>query len=135
MQEARLALAEAAGGGCERGESSVLRLICGLASVPEAEKTQEHLERCARCTVFSERLDAWREKVGALLPLPVVDAAAPGLVERAAHRAAHAVSSVKQQLLGGGAQLKEQATTAIYARLQASDLSSSMPAVWPSIWH
>jgi DNA-directed RNA polymerase specialized sigma24 family protein len=116
MQEARISLAEAAGGGCEWGESLVLRFACGLASAPEAEQARAHLERCARCSAFSERLDAWREKVGALLPLPVAEAAAPGLVERVTHRVAHAVSSVKQQVLGGGAQLKEQAATATYAR-------------------
>ncbi len=116
MQRARVVLAEKAGGGCERGESFVIRFACGLADSTEAEQAQAHLERCGRCAAFGERLAAWREKAGALLPLPATEAAAPGLVERVAHRAAHAVASAKQQLLGGGAQLKQQAATATYAR-------------------
>lgn len=44
MQRARVVLAERAGGGCERGESFVLRFACGLADSTEAEQAQAHLE-------------------------------------------------------------------------------------------
>jgi RNA polymerase sigma factor (sigma-70 family) len=117
MEEARAVLARQAGGGCEIGEPLVLRAACGIASGAEVEEAHLHLSRCDRCVAFTERLDLWRKKAGALLPAPAaVEQASPGALERLGHRVAHGISSVKQQVLGGGAELKQQATAATYSR-------------------
>lgn len=110
MEEARAAVARRAGGGCESGEALMLRFVYGLASAAEAEQARLHLGRCHRCAAFSEQMGAWREKAGALLPAPAaIEQASPGVLERVAHRATDGIASVKQQILGGGAQLKQQA--------------------------
>jgi DNA-binding CsgD family transcriptional regulator len=77
---ARSALAELSGGGCERGEPLVLRLACGLTTSTESTEARLHLSRCRRCELFSERLTAWREKAGALLPIPTAEQASPGVL-------------------------------------------------------
>ena len=125
--EARVALAELSGGGCERGEPLILRFACGLASSPESAHARLHLSRCRRCELFSERLDAWREKAGALLPVPAVEQASPGLLERVAHRAAGGLSSVKQQVLGGAAQAKQQASATYYRAVDPTPLAAARP--------
>ncbi|MBS1861130.1 MAG: sigma-70 family RNA polymerase sigma factor [Actinobacteria bacterium] len=120
MEEARVVLAGHAGSGCELGEPLVLRAAYGLAAAEEAEQARLHLSRCHRCAEFSERLDAWRQKAGALLPAPAapaaVEQASPGLLARIGHRVADGISSVKQQILGGGAGLRQQAATGTYGR-------------------
>jgi DNA-directed RNA polymerase specialized sigma24 family protein len=113
MAEARSTLARHAGGGCEEGEGIVLRLACGLASVSEAARAKLHLDGCGRCSSFSESLEAWREKAGAILPLPVAEVASPGLLGRAAARVGDAVGSARRQLLGGGAQVKGRAVAGV----------------------
>ena len=109
MREARSTLARQAGHGCEDGESMVLRLLCGLVSVEEAARARTHLGRCGRCSSFADSLEAWREKAGALLPVPVAEGASPGLIARPADRVGEAVGSVKRHLLGGGAQMRGRA--------------------------
>ena len=84
----------------------MLRSVCGLATSVEDAHAREHLARCGRCQVFSEQLIAWQEKAGAMLPIPVAEGASPGLIERALHKSAESVSSIKQHidrtsLLGG----------------------------------
>lgn len=117
MEEARAVVARQAGGGCEIGEPLVLRAACGIAAGAEVEEAQLHLSRCERCAAFAERLDLWRKKAGALLPAPAaVEQASPGVLERVGHKVAHGISSVKQQILGGGAGLKQQAATGTYGR-------------------
>lgn len=115
MDEARVAIARKAGGGCQRGEPMVLRFAYGLASAAEAEQARLHMKGCGRCGVLWERLDAWREKAAALLPLPAVEQVSPGLFGRVAHRAAEGFTSAKQQILGGASQVKQQ-TAATYSR-------------------
>jgi RNA polymerase sigma factor (sigma-70 family) len=127
ISEARVALAELTGGGCERGEPLVLRFACGLASSAESVQARLHLSRCRRCGLFSERLDAWREKAGALLPVPAAEGASPGLLERLAHRAADGISSVKQQVLGGAAQVKQQASATYYRAVDPTPLAAARP--------
>ncbi|HET7178056.1 MAG TPA: sigma-70 family RNA polymerase sigma factor, partial [Solirubrobacterales bacterium] len=100
MDAARVAIACRVGGGCERGEPLVLRFAYRLATRAESEQARLHMTRCRRCEVLCERLDAWREKAGALLPVPAAEAASPGLLERLAHRTADGLSSLKQQALG-----------------------------------
>jgi DNA-directed RNA polymerase specialized sigma24 family protein len=120
MEEARVVLARHAGSGCEIGEPLVLRAAYGLAAGEEAEQARLHLSRCHRCAEFGERLDAWRQKAGALLPAPVtpaaVEQASPGLLGRIGHRVADGISSARRQILGGGAELKQQAATGTYPR-------------------
>lgn len=109
MDEARVAIARKAGGGCLRGEPLVLRFAYGLASTAEAEQARFHMKGCHRCEMLWERLDAWREKVVVVLPAPAIEQASPGLLGRLAHRTADGVVSVKQQVLGGASQAKQQA--------------------------
>lgn len=112
MDEARSAIARKAGGGCERGEPLVLRFAYGLASAGEVEQARRHMTSCRRCAILWERLDAWREKVGALLPVSAVEQASPGFLERVAHRTVDAFATVKQHVLGGASQVKQQAVAA-----------------------
>lgn len=86
MDEARVAIAEKAGGGCLRGEPLVLRFAYGLASTAEAEQARLHMKGCHRCEVLWERLDAWREKAAVLLPAPAIEQASPGFLGGASHR-------------------------------------------------
>lgn len=116
MDEARGVLAREAGGGCLSGEPQVLRLAYGLASAAEAAQARLHLGDCRRCSALMERLEAWREKAGALLPLPAAEATSPGLIERVVDHGAHAIGSLKRQVLGGGAELKQQAVAATSSR-------------------
>jgi RNA polymerase sigma factor (sigma-70 family) len=69
MDAARSAVARLAGGGCRHGEPLVLRSVCGLATAAEDAHACEHLARCGRCEIFSERLIAWREKAGGVVAL------------------------------------------------------------------
>jgi RNA polymerase sigma factor (sigma-70 family) len=116
MDEARVVLAQEAGNGCLAGEPQVLRLAYGLASMAEATEARLHLEGCRRCSALMERLEAWRAKVGAVLPLPAAGATNTGLIERIVERGAHAIGSVKRQVFGGGAELKQQAAATVSSR-------------------
>jgi RNA polymerase sigma factor (sigma-70 family) len=128
VSKARDALAERAGGGCERGEPLVMRFACGLATSAEAAHARLHLDQCQRCELFSERLSVWREKVGALLPLPAAaEGASPGVLARLAHRTTEAVSTLKQQAIDGGTQLKQHAATAYYRAVDPTPLAGAHP--------
>jgi RNA polymerase sigma factor (sigma-70 family) len=115
MRQAREVLARRAGGGCEEGESLVLRFVCGLAEVGEAIRARAHLERCGSCSTFAEQMETWREKAGVMLGPAAIEVAHPGLVGRVVGRASDAISSVKRNVLGGAAQVKQQAAAG-YAR-------------------
>jgi len=125
--EARGALAELSGGGCERGEALVLRFVCGLANSAESVKARLHLSRCQRCELFSERLNEWREKAGALLPVPALEGASPGVLARLTHCTAEGFSSVKQQVLGGASQVKQQASATYYRAVDPTPLAAARP--------
>lgn len=116
LDQARAAIVRLSGGGCARGEKLIVREMCGLASPSEASRAQLHLARCSRCALLRDRLDLWREKAGALLPVPTGEQAAPGVVERAVHKAGDGLATVKQQLADVSAQAKQQAT-ATYVRV------------------
>jgi RNA polymerase sigma factor (sigma-70 family) len=112
MRDAREVLASRAGGGCEEGESLVMRLACGLAEAREAARARAHLHECGRCTAFSEQLDGWREKAAVVLPPVAAEVTNPGLVERTVGRVGDAIGSARRHLLDGGAHVKQQATIA-----------------------
>jgi len=115
MRHAREVLARRAGGGCEEGESLVLRFACGLTEVGEAVRAKAHLDHCSDCSTFVEELETWREKAGLVLGPAAIEVAHPGLVGRVVGRAGDAISSVKRNVLGGAAQVKQQAAAG-YAR-------------------
>lgn len=127
MDEARATLARLVGGGCEHGEPLVLRSVCGLATSTEEAHAREHLAHCGHCEIFCERLIAWREKAGAILPAPVAEGASPGFLERAAQKTADGLSSAKQQILDGGSQLKQQASATYYRAVDPTPLAAARP--------
>lgn len=127
MERARAAVARLAGGGCPRGEPLVLRLACRLASPAESAQARLHLTRCSRCEEFHRQLNFWREKAAALLPVPAGDETAPKLAERAVHKAADGVSSVKQHLADGAAQAKQQAGAAYIRATDPTPLAGARP--------
>jgi len=126
MDQARAVLARLAGGGCERGEPLVVRFVCGVSTPDESAQAREHLSRCGRCELLSERLVAWREKAGAMLPAPVVEGASPGLLGRIAHASSERLAAIKQQILDGGAQIQQQATTT-YRAVDPTPLAAARP--------
>ena len=101
MIAGRAELVRLAGHGCPAGEPLVARLAFGLASPREVRDAQLHLATCPRCGVLYERLDVWREKVAALLPIPAVEQARPGLAEWALQRAGEGLASLKQHATAG----------------------------------
>jgi RNA polymerase sigma factor (sigma-70 family) len=127
MAEARGELVRLAGRGCEAGEPLIARLAFGLATPRETRLAQLHLAGCPTCGALYERLDLWREKVAALLPLSAAEQADPGILERALHAAADAVSSAKKRVTDGatgardqfseGVAHAKQQTTATYYRV------------------
>ena len=96
MTVGRAELVHLAGHGCELGEPLVARLAFGLASPHEAGQAQIHLAGCAKCALLYERLDVWRERVAALVPVPAVEPARPGLVDWTLQRSSEAAVSIKQ---------------------------------------
>lgn len=127
MDEARAAIARKAGGGCLRGEPLVLRFAYGLAGTAECEQARLHMKSCRRCEVLWERLELWREKAAVLLPAPAVEGASPGLLGRLAHRTADGLASVKQQVLGGTSQAKQQAATTYSRAVDPTPLAGARP--------
>jgi RNA polymerase sigma factor (sigma-70 family) len=126
MDEGRAILARMAGGGCERGEPLVIRLLCGISDPEESAQAHEHLSRCSRCELFSERLMAWRDKAGAMLP-PVAEGASPGVVRRVAESAGEKLSALRQHVLDGGAQVKQHAASTYYRAVDPTPLAAARP--------
>jgi RNA polymerase sigma factor (sigma-70 family) len=127
FEHARTNLARRAGGGCTLGEALVLRFVCGLASDVEASQAQLHIDRCECCAQFHERLNLWREKVGAVLPAPLSEQADPGVLERTLHKAIDGASALRQHVLDGSAQIKQQATTTYYRAADPTPLAGARP--------
>jgi RNA polymerase sigma factor (sigma-70 family) len=127
LDQARIALARLAGGGCDRGESLIVRLACGLATPTEASQAQLHLTRCSRCQQFHERLSLWREKVGAILPISASEQADPGFLERTLHKSLDGLDALRQHLADGGAQVKQQAAATYYRTADPTPLSGARP--------
>jgi RNA polymerase sigma factor (sigma-70 family) len=127
MDAARATLVRLAGGGCEHGEPLVMRLIFGISTPDESSAAREHLAHCERCELFSERLIGWREKAGAMLPAPVAEGAYPGVVRQVVDAAGEKISSLKQHVLEGGAQLKQQATATSSRAVDPTPLAGARP--------
>lgn len=138
MSAGRDELVRLAGHGCATGEPLVARLAFGLAGPHEIRDAQLHLATCPRCGLLYERLDVWREKVAALLPIPAIQQTQPGLVESAVHRLADGLASLKQhghdgattlrqQAVDGGAQVKQHGTTAYYRAVDPTPLAGVRP--------
>ena len=123
----RLELARFAGHGCAEGEELIRRLAFGLASSAQRDQAQLHLAMCPHCAAFYERLGEWHQKAAAMLPLPAAEHVKPGLLERATHGLGEAASGLKQQLVDGGAQLKQQAASAYYRAVDPTPLSAVRP--------
>jgi DNA-directed RNA polymerase specialized sigma24 family protein len=111
FEQVRAVLARESGGGCEIGEPLMIRVACGMATEVEAAHAEMHMERCECCREFRERLNLWREKVAAVLPVPVVAQIQPGLIERTLHKSVDGFNGVRQFLADGGTQVKQQVTT------------------------
>lgn len=62
------------------------------------------------------RINLSTRKVPAVLPPVAIEVTHPGLLGRTAGRVGEAVGSAKRHVLGGGAQIKQQATLATYGR-------------------
>ncbi len=133
MDEARAAIARKAGGGCLKGEPLVLRFAYGLASAAEVEQAHLHMKGCRRCEVLAERLDTWREKAAAILPLPAFEQASPGLLGRVANRAADGFTTAKQQILGGVAQAKQQAAAGYSRVVDPTPLAGARPGTLAAV--
>lgn len=127
MDEARLTLARLVGGGCRYGEPLVMRLAFGTGTEDDSKAAREHLSHCGRCELLNERLIAWREKAGAMLPAPVAEGASPGVVRQFADAAGEKLSSLKQQVLDGGAQLKQHATATSSRVVDPTPLAGARP--------
>jgi RNA polymerase sigma factor (sigma-70 family) len=138
MAEGRDELVRLAGRGCESGEPLVARLAFGLASARERRQAQLHLAGCPTCGAMFERLDCWREKVAAFLPVPIAEQAHPGGVERVIHGAADALANVKQrasdgvtaardQIADGTAHAKQHATATYYRAVDPTPLAGVRP--------
>lgn len=127
MQRSRAALAERAGGGCQEGQSLVLRFVCGIAEAGEALRARAHLERCGRCGSLADQLEAWREKASVVLGPVAIEAAHPGLVGRVVGRAGEALSSAKRHVLGGATHVKQQVAAGYGRAVDPTPLAGARP--------
>jgi hypothetical protein len=134
----RAELAEMAGQGCEAGRDGVARFAFGLAGPREARLAQLHLATCERCGLMYERLDLWREKVAALLPLPPIAEAHTHVVERVVHAGSDLVSSsptqaaespagIRRHVSGALGHLREHATGLYYRTVDPTPLAGVRP--------
>ena len=115
-------LAKAAGCGCPDGHSLVCRYAFGLAAGREARRAQGHLAGCARCATMCERLDLWRERVAAVLPMPPAAVDRGALIERAVHAGGDALASGPSPTGGSGGLRQHVAHAAGHVRDQATGL-------------
>lgn len=132
----RAQLTKVTGSGCPDGDSVVVRYAFRLASEREARRAQLHLATCARCGSMFERLDLWRARVAALLPLPPAADQRIHFSERIAHvgsdalvaRNGHARPTGLRQHAGQAiAQLRDQAASAYYRTVDPTPLAGVRP--------
>ena len=123
------------GFGCPDGHELVARYAFGLAAGREGRRAQLHLLGCARCGTMYERLDGWRERVAALLPVPPVVEAHADIAERVVQAGADALSSgqppapagLRRHFTDAVAHAREQATSAYYRSVDPTPLVGARP--------
>jgi hypothetical protein len=134
----RLQLAKLVGCGCPEGHKLVSRYAFGLGSQRDAHRAQLHLTACGRCAQMYERLDGWRERVAALLPLPPAVDTKTHIVERIVHSGADALTSghgpagespaeLKRHLASATNHLREQASSWYYRTADPTPLAGVRP--------
>lgn len=132
----RAQLTKVTGRGCPDGDSLVARYAFGLATEREARRAQLHLATCTRCGSMFERLDLWRERVAALLPVPPAVDAQTHLAERIAHVCSDALVSGNAQARPAGlrqhaghamANLRDQAASTYYRTVDPTPLAGVRP--------
>jgi hypothetical protein len=126
------------GFGCQDGHELVARYAFGLAANREARRAQLHLTSCARCGAMYERLDAWRDRVAALLPVPPTVEGHAHIVERAIHTGSDLLSSghptttpappgLRGQVTSVAGHLRDQAAAAYYRTVDPTPLAGARP--------
>jgi len=134
----RAELADMAGHGCEEGHEQVARYAFGLAAEREARRAQTHLISCERCGEMYARLDVWREKVAAVLPVPPLADAHTHIVERVVHAGTEFASAapspagdspagIRRNASGALAHLREQAAGVYYRTVDPTPLAGVRP--------
>ena len=113
-------LARVVGTGCPDGHQLVSRYAFGLAAGREARRAQLHLASCARCGAMFERLELWRERVAAVVPMPPAVGGA-GAHRRTCHRMPEATSWPPRHVQPRPAGLREHVAHAIVTRARAGD--------------
>ncbi len=116
-----------AGHGCSDGESLTVRYAFGLGGKAIAAKAQLHLAHCERCGQFFRELETWREKVAVLMPVPAVEQASPGAVERGLEQAIDVLGQLRQQAADGGMQLKNHVAATYYRAVDPTPLAGVRP--------
>jgi DNA-directed RNA polymerase specialized sigma24 family protein len=127
LDRARAILSRREGGGCDLGGTLIVRLACGLATSTEAAQAQLHLARCERCQQFHERLNLWREKVSAVLPIPASEQTDLNFLERSLHKCLDCAGSLRQHLVDGGTQVKQQAVVTYTRVADPTPLAGARP--------
>ena len=109
-------LTRVVGAGCPDGHQLVSRYAFGLAGGREARRAQFHLATCARCGAMFERLDLWRERVAALVPVPPAMAGHAHIAERVIHAGSELVAPRPEQARSAGLREHVGHATVTYAR-------------------
>jgi RNA polymerase sigma factor (sigma-70 family) len=138
MAMGRAELVRLGGHGCDSGEPLVTRFAFGLANPRDIRRAQLHLATCPKCSALYDRLEVWREKVAAVLPVPAVEHSEPRFVERTLHQAADGLASLRQHATDGASatrehaadltgQLKQHVTGAYYRAIDPTPLAGVRP--------
>ena len=129
-------LTRVVGSGCPDGHKLVSRYAFGLAAGREARRAQLHLATCARCGAMYERLDLWRQRVAALVPMPPAVEGQTHIAERVLHAGSDILASrptqvrpagLRQQAAGAVAHVREQASAAYYRTVDPTPLVGVRP--------
>ena len=133
----RQQLTRLVGYGCADGHDLVSRHAFGLGSTAEARRAQLHLTKCDRCGSMFERLDHWRERVAALVPIPPAVEVHGDAIERVVHAGTDAVSAgppaggqaagSRGHLSEAIGQAREYGTSAYYRVIDPTPLAGIRP--------
>lgn len=129
----RSQLAKFTGYGCPDGHQLVSRYAFGLLAGGDAGKAQLHLATCQRCGAMYERLDVWRERVAATLPVPPVAVEYHETFSRLVHTGADAVASsegrhgVRRQVADTAGHVRDHLTSAYLRVTDPTPLAGVRP--------